>query len=58
MDTKYVQMMRSFSEHPKCYKRLSLMKEMRSTKYIMALVGNSMDILVVPWLCNPLEAAQ
>ena len=27
MDTKYVQMMRSFSEHPKCYKMLSLMKE-------------------------------
>ena len=27
-------------------------------KYIMALVGNSMDIVVAPWLCNPLEAAQ
>ena len=27
-------------------------------KYIMVLVGNSMDIVVAPWLCNPLEAAQ
>ena len=32
MDWKYVQMMHSLSEHPKCYKRLSLMKEMWSKK--------------------------
>ena len=32
MDTKYVQMMRSLSEHPKCYKMLFLMKEMWSKK--------------------------
>ena len=32
MDWTYVQMMNSLSEHPKCYKRLSLMKEMWSKK--------------------------
>ena len=58
MDWKYVQMMHSLSEHRKCYKRRSLMKEIWSKKYIMVLVGNSMDIVVAPWLCNPLEAAQ
>ena len=58
MDWAYVQMMHALSEHRKCYKRRSLMKEIWSKKCIMVLVGNSMDIVVAPWLCNPLEAAQ
>ena len=52
MDWKYVQMMHSLSVHAKSYTGRCLMIEMRS------MVGHSMDIVVAPWLCNPLEAAQ